>query len=535
MPNIHEYGADNIALRPNDRGVNAADQAGRRINALYDDVARSGRAAAGAFSDIGHQLGQGVSDLGSAWVQMEDHDQITKGAAAYATLTATLSKQWDDILKNADPNNPALAGSFQAQVLEPALAKFQESFTTERAQEWAASHSGQMREHFAKRTISDQASLAAKAVSVNIDQLGNQYTNAAVADPASLDFLLKQTDDAIGSIVDTSPTLSAEAAANIKSQVAQSLKEKIARAAVQSAIIANPEAGLKLAQDPKYALFLDGAAVNTLHKEAERALKADAANDYILRERAQKQASEQITDRVITEIYGGDHDVTMQDILKIPQESITRTDREHLLGVLEKRTVGVPTEIAQRNAVDLITGIHAGTVNDMEPVKKALAENKIDYQRFKEVQAELTAQRSPEGQTLTNARTEFLKNFQPLVNPLSRNADGDLVHSADGYRRAYQLQQYARQRETEIIKKGGDPHVIYDPRSPEYIGNTPFARPTSSADLLRSLSQKTVPYGPPVPAALSPVPAPQLSPGDIVKGYKFKGGDPSNPESWEKE
>lgn len=512
MPQIKQFEAGPLALKPSDRATSAAVSAGRSISSSYNDIARS-------YQNIGNNIGSSFERAGRVALDYIDHEEISRGTAQFAEISSELSQSWDNSLKGADPNDPSVGAAFRESIEAP-LAKWVDTFTTEKAQRWAEDQAAKLREHFFKTTASDQSTLAVIAMRQNLMTLGNQYSNMVASDPASLDFVLEQTDTSLRAIVDSSPTLSPEARLKVTSEVAQQIKESVARSAVTAAIARNPDAGLKMAQNPKYAGYLNGGEVNNFYAEAKRAERSDATNARLEAERVRRETSEANTDRIVTELYSRGN-VTMKDVLQIPPSDITRQDREHLLNIIEKREAGPPEAVAKRNAVDLIVKIQEGKITDTAPLYNALGAGEIDYSRFKEVQSELVAMRSDQGQTLTNARGDFMRQYLPIVNP----NDPIRGQSEDGYRRAYQLQQYARIREDEMRQAGRDPHSLYDPRSPDFIGNTPFSRPTSSSDMLQNLKRSGE-------SGLAPAKGP--NPGDVVKGYKFKGGDPSKAENWEK-
>lgn len=492
MPNIKDYTADIGGLRPNEAGLDAIVQGARRINAFASQAAEDDRRE-------GAELGGDVREAGKIAVDYVDHEQIAQGAVQAAKVENGLTQQWDAILKDPkSATDPAVAANFRDKVVEPTLEKLGEGFSTEKGQQWAESHVSALREHFFRKTAADQSTLAGEAVTQSVRQLSNIYTNTASTDPSSLDHTLSQADDALKAIVKSSPTLSAENGARIMSSVGQSLKENIVKAAVQSAIVKNPDAGLKMAQDPKYAEFVNGAEVNAFYKMSLSAAKADKANAYTIQQHDLTTRSEQVADAAIKDAYSDKPTMTAKDVLAIPAGQILPATREHLLKMYEQRSNPVPENTAKANAVQMITDVHSGKITDQGQIVQALGENKIDYQRYKEVSAEFTSAKSPEGETLAHARGDFLKQYTNIVNPYDPDAK---VHHPEGYERAYQLQRFATIREAEIRAKGGDPHTLYDPRSPDFLGNTPYARPTASSDLLKFRGS---PMGPATPEALKP-------------------------------
>jgi hypothetical protein len=116
----------------------------------------------------------------------------------------------------------------------------------------------------------------------------------------------------------------------------------------------------------------------------------------------------------------------------------------------------------------------------------ALGKDEIDYPRFKQVQQELVDLKTPEGESLGRQRADFMRQYSEVVNP--RDSMG-LKHES-GYARNYNLEFYARQREQELRTSGKDPHELYNPNSPDFLGKTSAARPPSAYQLQQEAAER---------------------------------------------
>lgn len=477
MPNIREINNDKLGLTASERGVDAYTQSARRIVGIFGQVADDQRRT-------GNTIASAIEVGGKTAVDYLDHQEISHGMAQFAQLHLNLTKQWDDVLKGADPNDPAVAAKFRDSVVEPALEKFSEGFSTEKSQAWAESRTGALRDHFFTKTAADQSSLAMVATRENVRTLANTYSTSVAIDPSSTREVLKQARDDLNALVDTSPTLSAEHRAQVKGEIGQKISESIVKAGVTAAIAKNPDAGLALARDPELAPYLNGGEVNQFYGEAKRAAKADEVNARQLATLRAKDTSEKNSEAILEDIHGDNPTWTAQKILQLPADQLSYERRKDLVGAIEKRdkpNTAELTRATQAEAGRMIVDIHNGKLNNPDDVYKAVGEGKLDWPRAKEVLKELNDVKSPGGETLKQARADFMKQYGGVVNPY-KPGDG---RSEDGYKREYQLQQFSRQREAEMLASGKDPHTLYDPRSPDFLGNTPYARVTASADLLK--------------------------------------------------
>lgn len=266
MPQIAQYEAPALGLRPSETGVQATAAAARRLQGDYSE-------AAAAIESTGKRFGSDIALAGDVAVKYIDHQQISHGANALAGLTAKKTQEWNDTAKNADPNDPTVAKKFLEENLEPELEKFKTGFLTENSQKWAEAHVEQLRTHMYAKTSADMATMAGEAAKINHRQTVNGLASTAYNDPSSLDFALKTLESAAGAVIDSSPNLTGTAAARIKIDLLQSGKEAIIKAAVAGMIEQNPYVNLDDIQK-KYGEYITGQEMKTFAKAAQQHAKA---------------------------------------------------------------------------------------------------------------------------------------------------------------------------------------------------------------------------------------------------------------------
>jgi hypothetical protein len=272
IPNIREFNApQDIGLRPTEIGVDATAAAARRIGTFYNQKGD-------ALSDTGQRAGSATRDAGQVAVAYEDHREISAGAATGTNVIAQKNTEWNEIAKNADPNDPSTAQKFLTENLEPALEKWKSGFNTERSQQWAEQFADQYRKHMFEKTAGDMSTLAGIAVQQNVRTTTNSLSSAVAADPASLDFALKAVDHTIGGVADSSPNLDAATSAKVKAAATQDAKEAIVKAAVSGMITKNPNIDLDPLQK-KYGDYISGAEMKMFQKAAQTQAKVDASRE----------------------------------------------------------------------------------------------------------------------------------------------------------------------------------------------------------------------------------------------------------------
>src|SRR5262245_54918728 len=195
MPNIREGNVGELSIRPDDRAASSTANAGRRIAALYTTAAEAG-------ADTGRRVSAAITDAGRVAVDYATNREINRGAAESATVLSTLDQEWNQTIKNADPNDPAVAAKFREERVEPTLEKLKGGFITEGGQKFAEARVEQFRNHFVSKTASDMATMAGIAVNKNITTMTNQLSNMALTDPTSVKASLSMVESSINAMVE---------------------------------------------------------------------------------------------------------------------------------------------------------------------------------------------------------------------------------------------------------------------------------------------------------------------------------------------
>lgn len=281
MPQIRELGFDVPTIRPTETGVEATAAAARRVGMFSNQVAGIteglGSDVERSMSTAGRAIGSGIATAGEAADRYITHQEISHGSAAWAKSNAEWIGDWNERVKNADPNDPTVAAKFNEE-LDQKLSDFKDNFHTAGAQQWAEAHIDAFRTHMFQKTAADMSALAGDAAKVNARETVNALSNAVRGDPSSLDYAMSTLDTSIGGVVGSSPNLTGTAAASVRMQISEAGKEQIVKSAALGYIEKTGQVP-SWATDPKYSKYINGVELRQFQKAADTQNRVARAAD----------------------------------------------------------------------------------------------------------------------------------------------------------------------------------------------------------------------------------------------------------------
>jgi hypothetical protein len=476
MANIREMNAPaDLGLRPDDRAAESTANAGRRIGALYGQIAES-------KNDIGRRANSAIQDVGNVAVKYAEHQEVSKGAAEAAKTLAGLDAKWNETVKGADPNDPALAAKFRDEVVEPTLTKMKDGYFTEGGQKFGESQVESFRNHFFAKTTADMARLAGVAVKSNIETMTNQLSNAAISDPTSLKTSLGLVESSVGAMVDTSPNLKGVDGAALKIELTQSAQKEIVKAAAIGAINANPEAGLKKFSGPEYSKYISGAELKQLEAQAqtvERARRVD--ENYALQNQKlfKQEASDTQEGKYLEKLHSDDPkeraSVSAREISR--DYTLTREARERMISMVDRSTKPeTDAKISRATTVELFNRMRNAENADPAKMKNwiddAYSAGNLTWGDRTNLIKEVEDRKTPEGQALAQDRGQFFKQYAGAIANGAIGPDGkrEIYDPQMGSPKLYAAERDARRVEQDLKQKGLDPHLAYDPTSEYFLG-----------------------------------------------------------------
>jgi len=292
MPNIREYTNPIEGLQIDNRGAQAA------VNA--------GRAQAQSYQTIGSAIGDGIETLGGMWVKAKINEEMSNGLKTQAEIMDGINTAWQNAAKDADPNDPSTAAKFREEQLEPILQAWASTFTTEESKKWAEASVGQMRQHFFEKTAADQASLAGMGAVQNLTDTKTFASNMVMKDPTSLDIVKGMYDTAIEAAIQRNPNLTVAQQNQIRSELRDTARKEFTTAAFLGMARANPQAAQQALVAGFGATELDGTDRNHLYGIAEsyrNAEEADVRAAHAAERQAQKDDFEAKTAAVSAQMW----------------------------------------------------------------------------------------------------------------------------------------------------------------------------------------------------------------------------------------
>jgi hypothetical protein len=467
VPNIREFPTPALDIRPTETGIEAQAGAARRIGAFYNQAGE-------AISRTGQRLGGAVRDAGDVYVKYQDHKEISAGAANGAAIVNGLTTQWNETVKNANPNDPSVAARFRDETMEPAFQKFQQGFTTERSQQWAEHFVDTYRQHMFVKTSADMSKLAGDAVHINALKSANSFGNTVYIDPSSLDSNRKLARLALDGTVGSSPTIDGVTGAKIRGEMGFKTEQHLVNSAIQGAI-RNGGNWQKIANDPKNAPFINQQEIDRYVRE-EAAQKRAERVDQTYQDHLKKVQEADVSDKTergyLQKLFSDDP----RERASVSVKAIVNDDRLltntqlNLRRIIEQETKpAAEARVSNKTTMDMLPDIRSGKITDSDPIYKAFGDGKLTRTDFGFLRKELEDLKTPQGEALSKDRTQFFQKFSPSIDT-GRNPNIAGSVTALGQQRMYQAEQDARRQEDVLRRAGKDPHAVYDPRSEFFFG-----------------------------------------------------------------
>lgn len=497
MPQIKEYDAGNLQLNPTERGVDARTQAARRIGAFASQAAGAITGAAEAGVTAANDVARSMSGVTNAVVeglqQQEDyagHRAISQGAADGIKLKDQLEDKWNVAVAEAakrDPNDPTVKAKFMEQELQPALENFKAAYGgTDLGAKWADQFVQHTAQHFSQKTSADMMTLAGKAVETNVRQLQNTSAANAFKNPDfhNVDFLVGNVSNSIDAMVASSNVKGAESA-RLRTDLTQKTIEQIVKSAAIGAIqkSSNPE---KTADEftSRYSQYITPGEGREFASAARGAIRLNNTEARAARTEAERAARQDFRQKV-NQLEGESIPDNLGDPPKMPENAFQRlrelanhpgaafeTGRltatvKQFETISERQNKPEPlARVSHATTAALFQDLRDGKMVDLKPIYEAFGRgdlNNADFNFLVKAHGDL---RSPEGAAMNDDRKEFFKRYAATIDG-AMDMGG---HSALGSQRMYAFEMEARRQEIDLRKKGQDPHSLYDPSSPNFLG-----------------------------------------------------------------
>lgn len=223
MPDLPQFTASpqDSRIEPSNLGVEAETQAGRRI---------------GEYSDqVGHILGQDISQTGQAFQQHVTFQQQSHGLATAAEYDNTAHQSADQIFKDpsVDKNDPTIATKLTQQN-SAFWQSWVSSFSTPEGEKWATAYAREKMSTFQNYVIGAQSAAQGQAVVENGERAATANAQQASLHPEGTDALVADASSHITAGL-SAGVISEDTALKIQPHVDE-LGRQIAMSGAQGAI-----------------------------------------------------------------------------------------------------------------------------------------------------------------------------------------------------------------------------------------------------------------------------------------------------------
>jgi hypothetical protein len=218
----------------------------------------------GAVGQALQGFGQDVRQLGGALQQRQSQREVSALNAEFAKAQAELTVEWNETLRTADPNDPDVAERFRSERVKSRLDAIGETAKSREGRDYFTRLSAGLGANFLVSTENGMAQLSEVAAVQSFETVKNQFGDALLADPMSLDQVNGLADMTLEGYVQRFG-LSRENALKMQTE----LKQSNAETAAYGRIDRNPEEAKAFVQAGGYSEFLDGAKTAQLLRYAD--------------------------------------------------------------------------------------------------------------------------------------------------------------------------------------------------------------------------------------------------------------------------
>ncbi len=479
MPNITDFTAPSLDIRPSEIGVESAAAAGRRLGVYGNQIAAS-------RDQEGQIVGKGIATAGTDAYNSIAHQEISAGTKHGAAIIAGLDDQWNKIVNdpNFDPNDRVAGQRFLQETVEPTLDKFQQGFLTEKGQQYAQEFSDRLRQHLFTKTAADMSTAAGRAIVSNYQDSLNSLSVAVLRDPSTLDFAIDTIRHSLDAKIGSSPTLSAEEGIRIKGELYQTGPEELVKNAAIGLVQKNPDADLNKFES-RYSQYIKPGEIEQF-QNAARTYKRINEGEARDAQRQQKEDQRLDFNRKVDALEASFLPQKPGDQPRLPADTFDqlRSLSLHPGAALEpgrlvstfnraesiSQRLGKPEPVAgisHATTIDILPRLRSGEIADDKPIVDAYAAGKLTNADYSFLENEFANARTPEGQRLNANRKLFMDRFSKFIDGAMTDTG---TPSLLGAQRLYDFEMDAQREEGEMRKQGKDPSAVYDPRSPNFFG-----------------------------------------------------------------
>lgn len=467
MPLVHEYAPDAPVAGPfNTRQARDLDT-GNVGNAL----SRVGT----QISDIGSQIHQRDA-------QSEISDLTAKMAAAHADMTDGLN----DTLQKADPGDKTVADNFM-QNYDDKMGELGDNLSTPEAQSYFQKANAQMRAHFMVSSIQGQATLAGQKSVDDYKTTVSNNSSALLNDPSSFQLLNNLHGQLVQNMVENGSLPS-----NKAEELTTQGQGELAKSAVRGWINLDPNLAKQQLAKGQWDTYFSGDVKYQLQKEADQGINAQRIEQNRQQEQQKQVLQQQQTatqNQLLQKITDGT--ATTKDIMNSNLEPFGSGSKEQMLK-LQEQANNEKIKTDSGTYINLFDRIHAPDgdpkkITDENDLNQYLG-NGLTLKDLKDLRTEVQGGKTQDGQIAAKLQDAFMENAKHQLtgtNPMLG------IHDPQGDEQFQGFLATALPAIEKAKQAGVKATDLFDPKSPQYMGNMLNAFKRTPEQVVQSLGNQS--------------------------------------------
>lgn len=440
------------------------------------------------FSELGQGLQQGGSRLAEAQRfrnQRIAAHEVTRTDIAMLRAKSELSIELQEMAKQWKPEDGELVPAMQEKVrarMESLAFDAQGTMVheTTAGRQHFEKQSAQISNHFLLEATQVQSQVMGKQVVLEHAEALDREANYLQQSPGA--FKLAAHD--FSEMIDNPNGRYAALSVQQRTELKRGAMNALAKATAQGQIRAAPRVALTDLNQGWLGEHLKDTDVPVLINQAQtavHALEIDEDRAYREQERQRVATARAISNKLLTKLAAHDADptnppLTAQDLIDSGLGQYDDNGFQSLISVLHTRSKEGAQQVKTDPTTfrDLFNRIHADPgdkkrLTDEMEIQNAFGKRqKLSFADMQHLRKEFQESRTPEGARLSDTKRIFFDGIKTQITK-SNLLLGKLDPDGD-----FQLMQYtlaANRKIEEYRKAGKDPHALFDPDNPDFLGS----------------------------------------------------------------
>lgn len=454
---------------------------GRSPERLFADAESFG------YNPQSEKSGKELSQVGDLLDNVATEKEVTMAQAQLATLRAQKTVEFQKALSSPDAlNDPDFATKF-VQKLSDDTSGLADGYSTVGGQKAFARGKAELAGHFLEAAGVAQVQLTGVKATQDYLTALDANRSTLVTDPTQFKSVLASTQAALND--PNGPYARMPEDERLKLQ--KMTQEQLALSAVEGLSKLNPALAKKQIESGQWDNYVSGANRWQLDGIVDRGMRAQqiqTEKDLLNAERANKVEQITIGNDFLNRMQpGAKNPLTAQDVLSSRLPPVGPGSKTEYLNMMDRANKPEAlAAVSHETASKLFTDIHRPVgdpqkITDEAQLNHAFMDSQLNQSDLNFLRKEVQDARTDDGSRLGKTQTEFFERIKPQID----NSNAMMGHlDPTGPEKFYQYQRSIQQKINEYKASGKDPHDLFDPAKPDYVG-----KPESIAPFQKTLQE----------------------------------------------